>query len=201
MSIALGTSDTPDTGPSKAVVKFFELYPPDVVDKVFSIKAGYPTSTVRTIAKQTEVLEDHVRWMLAVGREGIEYALQRPVMLHRILAEDDPLEPDQAKLALARRWYLDSHNLMAQSLSIDTEVEGLKDEDRNKRLYRKQNLQRMAALAVDKFLDLTEGRRGLGHEINARAAASASVFQYVSNIDRGEEPIEARAQIQEDKDE
>ena len=69
-------------------------------------------------------------------------------------------------------------------MALDTESGSLREEDRNKVLYRRQNLLRSAAMAVDKFLDLTDGRRSTGHEINARAEAKAYSYQYVSNIDR-----------------
>ncbi len=173
------------TGPSVAAAAFFELYPAEVVDRVFELRAA--GEGVKAIARKSEVLEEHVRWLLAIGPEGVEFAMRRPVRLHGVLESHDPLDPEQAKRSLARHWFLTSHDLVAQAMALDTEATDLRGEERNKVLYRKQNLLRTAAMAVDKFLDLTDGRRGLGSEINARAEAKAYSFQYVSNIDRGDD--------------
>lgn len=167
--------------PKGAISGVLELYDAEKLGEVFA--RAEKNQSIHEIARETDVLETHVRWILAVGKEAAEHALGRPVANHKIVAEIDPLgDKDEAKRSLARRYFLEAHELLRQSAEV---VPG--DE---KWMYEKRGLLHASALATDKFLDLIDGRRGTGAEIAARHAMSASqqnIFIYKDNISLEEE--------------
>lgn len=167
--------------PRGAVSGILELYDADKLGEIYAL--AEQNKSVNDIARITEVLASHVRWILAVGKDVAEYALGRPVANHRIVSEIDPLgDKDEAKKSLARRFFLEAHELLRQSAEVPPDHDNL---------YTKRGLLHAAALAVDKFIDLIDGRRGTGAEIAARHAMSSNqqnVFIYKDNISmEGEE--------------